>query len=156
MLSVTSTCVGIEEHTFWLYDQAAPCHFTLTARIVGELHVDQLQQAIAWVQQQHPLLGVRIVTAQSGQPWLIEDSASIPLRVVQRQSEQQWLSEVEQEISHPFDWNQAPLIRMVLVHAADISELIITCHHAIADGMSTVYLLRDRLQKAAMQVLLVA
>lgn len=138
--------LGIEEHTLWLYDQAAPLHFTVTAKVVGELLIDQLQQALAWVQQRHPLLRVRIVLDSSGRPWLIEDSTSIPLRIVQRQNEQQWLSEVEQEIFEPFDWNQAPLIRMVLVHAADISELIITCHHAITDGMSTVYLLRDILE----------
>jgi NRPS condensation-like uncharacterized protein len=66
--------------------------------------------------------------------------------VVERQSEQQWQQEVEYEIAHPFDWNQAPLIRMVLVHADDVSELIITCYHVLADGMSTVYLLRQDLR----------
>ncbi len=138
--------LGIEEHKLWLYDQAAPVHFTLTASIIGELHIDQLQHALIRVQQRHPLLNVRIVSDRSGQPWLVEDSSSIPLRVVKRQSEQQWQQEVERELSHPFDWNQAPLIRMVLVHARDISELIITCQHSVADGMSTVYLLRDILQ----------
>ncbi|BAY99849.1 hypothetical protein NIES37_38320 [Tolypothrix tenuis PCC 7101] len=138
--------LGIEERIFWLHDQAIPLHFTMAAKVIGELQVDSLQQALAWVQQRHPLLGVRIVLDSLGNPWFTEDSATIPLRVVQRQSEQQWQQEVEQELAHPFNWNQAPLIRIVLVHAADCSELIITCHHAIADGMSVVYLLRDILQ----------
>jgi Condensation domain len=138
--------LGIEEHTLWLYDQAAPCHFAVTAKIVGELSIEQLQQTLVWVQQRHPLLRGKIALDQSGYPWFVEDLANIPLRVVKRQSEEQWQQEVEQEIAHPFDWNQAPLIRMVLVHATDVSELIITCHHALADGISTVYLLRDILQ----------
>jgi NRPS condensation-like uncharacterized protein len=138
--------LGIEEHTLWLYDQAAPCHFAVTAKIVGELSIEQLQQTLVWVQQRHPLLRGKIALDQSGYPWFVEELANIPLRVVKRQSEQQWQKEVEQEIAHPFNWNQAPLIRMVLVHATDVSELIITCHHVLADGMSTVYLLRDILQ----------
>jgi NRPS condensation-like uncharacterized protein len=138
--------LGIEEHTLWLYDQAAPCHFAVTAKIVGELSIEQLQKTLVWVQQRHPLLRGKIALDQSGYPWFVEELANIPLRVVKRQSEQQWQQEVEQEIAHPFDWNQAPLIRMVLVHATDVSELIITCHHVLADGMSTVYLLRDILQ----------
>ena len=138
--------LGIFEHMFWLFDQVVPIHFTLTARIVGELYINQLQQALTMVQQRHPLLRVRIVPTVSNQPWFIEDSASIPLGVVERQNEQQWLSEVEQELLHPFDWNQAPLMRTVLLHALDVSELIITCHHSIGDGMSTVYLLKDILQ----------
>lgn len=138
--------LGIEEHLFWLHDQAIPLHFTVTAKVIGELQVDSLQQALAWTQQRHPLLGVRIILDSLGHPWLTEDSAAIPLRVVQRQSEQQWQQEVEQELAHPFNWNQAPLIRIVLVHGADRSELIVTCHHAIADGLSGVYLLRDLLQ----------
>lgn len=138
--------LGIEERIFWLHDQAIPLHFTVAAKVIGELQVDSLQQALALVQQRHPLLRVRIVPDSLGNPWLTEDSASIPLRVVQRQSEQQWQQEVEQELAYPFNWNQAPLIRIVLVHAADCSELIIICHHAIADAMSAVYLLRDILQ----------
>jgi NRPS condensation-like uncharacterized protein len=138
--------LGIDEHIIWLYTQEAPIHFTLTAKILGELHIDELQQAITAVQQKHPLLRVRIVPDLSNQPWFIEDSTSIPLRIVKRWSEQQWLSEVEQELLHSFDWSQAPLIRMVLLHGLDVSELIITCHHSIGDGMSMVYLLKHILQ----------
>ncbi|MEH2279635.1 MAG: SDR family NAD(P)-dependent oxidoreductase [Nostoc sp.] len=115
---------GIEEHKIWLYDQVTPVHFTLTASIIGELHINQLQQALIRVQQRHALLNVRIVSDLSGQPCLVEDSSSIPLRVVQRQSDQQWQQEVERELSHPFDWNQVPLIRIVLVHTKYISEVL--------------------------------
>lgn len=138
--------IGIEEYLTWAYGQAAPNHFTVTARIVGELTIEQLQNALIEVQQRHPFLRGKLAIDQSGYPWFVEETGTIPLRVVERQSEQQWQQEVEHELAHPMDWNQAPLIRMVLVHAADVSELVITCHHVLADGMSTVYLLRDILQ----------
>ncbi|MGH7999690.1 MAG: condensation domain-containing protein [Brasilonema sp.] len=138
--------LGTNERIFWSYDQVRPMHFTLTANIIGTLHVDQLQQALFLAQQRHPLLNVRIVLDQSGIPWLMSDSAKIPVRLVKRHSEQQWQQEVEQELANPFDWNQAPLIRVVLLQGKDVSDLIITCHHAIADGMSVVFLLRDILE----------
>ncbi|MGH7999254.1 MAG: condensation domain-containing protein, partial [Brasilonema sp.] len=125
--------LGVGEHLLWLYDQAALAHFTLTARVVGEFSPDQLQQALAQVQQRHPLLRVRIVLDTSRQPWFIEDTACIPLRVLQRQSEKHWEQIVEQELSCPFDWSQTPLVRVVLLHSSNVSELVVTCHHSIAD-----------------------
>jgi hypothetical protein len=68
---------------------------------------------------------------------------------VERQSEQHWQREVEREIATPFVWSQAPLVRVVLVRSsngAELSELIVTCHHSIADGISVTYLTRDILQ----------
>lgn len=38
---------------------------------------------------------------------------------------------------------QGPLIRFILLHSTDISDLIIFCQHTICDGMSLAYLARD-------------
>lgn len=138
--------LGTGEHSLWLYDQVAPLHFAVTARIVGEFSTDQLQQALAWVQQRHPLLRVSIIPDASEKPWFVEHSTSIPMRVVQRQGEQHWHNEVEKELSEPFDSTQAPLVRVTLVYSTTVSELILTCYHSIGDGLSVVYLLRDILQ----------
>ena len=141
--------LGAEEQIFWLHDQVHPLHFALTAQIKGKFTVPQLQQALHLVQQRHPLLRVRIALDESKHPWFVEHPAYIPLRVVQRQSEQHWQREVEQEIATPFVWSQAPLVRVVLVHStngAEVSELIVICHHSIADGISVTYLIRDILQ----------
>lgn len=138
--------LGSGEQIAWLYDQIAPIHFVVIARVVGEFNIDQLEQALAWVQQRHPLLRVCIVPDGSGKPWFKTDSASIPLQIVQRSGEQHWLTEVERQLCQPFEWTKAPLIRVVLLYGANISELVVTCHHAIGDGLSTIYLLRDILQ----------
>ncbi|NJM69853.1 MAG: hypothetical protein HC862_06300 [Scytonema sp. RU_4_4] len=139
--------LGALEHIFWLHERVHPIHFALTARIKGRFTVDRLQQALNLVQQRHPLLRVCILLDEAERPWFVEDSTSIPLRVVQRQSEQCWQREVEQEIVTSFDWSKAPLVRVVLVHSdVELSELIVVCHHAIADGISGTYLIRDILQ----------
>ncbi|MEM7555567.1 MAG: condensation domain-containing protein [Cyanobacteria bacterium P01_A01_bin.84] len=141
--------LGLWEHMFWLYDQACPIHFSLTAQVRGEFSIEQLKQALAQVQQRHSLLRVSIALDKAERPWFIENSAKIPIRVVQRQGEEDWKRELEQEISTPFVWIQAPLVRVVLLHSTNVSEIIVTCHHSIADGMSALYLIRDILQVLA-------
>jgi NRPS condensation-like uncharacterized protein len=138
--------LGANEHVIWSYAQIRPVHFTITANIIGRLHREELQLALVKVQQRHPLLNMRIVLDKSGIPWLKKESVEIPIRVVARHSKEQWQQEVEQELGNPFDSNQAPLIRIILLEGDDISDLIITCDHAIADGKSAVFLLKDILQ----------
>ncbi len=52
--------LGIEERLFWSYTQLRPVRFTLTANIIGSLHLEGLRQALAKVQHRHPLLNVKI------------------------------------------------------------------------------------------------
>jgi NRPS condensation-like uncharacterized protein len=138
--------LGNEERMVWAYDRVRPLHFTIAANIIGRLHLEGLQQALVKVQQRHPLLNVKIALDRSEIPWVITDTGNIPVRLVERHSPQQWQQEVERELANPFDWNQAPLLRLVLVRGNDASDLIISCHHSISDGMSVVFLLRDILQ----------
>jgi NRPS condensation-like uncharacterized protein len=138
--------LGTEERLFWSYAQLRPVHFTLVANIRGSLHFEGLRQALDRVQHRHPLLNVKIALDRTEIPWFINDSVQIPVRVVGRHTPQQWHQEVERELANPFDWSQAPLIRVVWLQGDDVFDLIITCDHAIADGMSVVFLLRDILQ----------
>jgi hypothetical protein len=39
--------LGTEERLFWSYAQLRPVHFTLTANIIGSLHLEGLRQALA-------------------------------------------------------------------------------------------------------------
>ena len=77
------------EQQVWLCDQVSPTHFAVTAQIKGEFSVEQLKQALAQLQQRHPLLRVRIALDEVQQPWFVENTAKIPLRVLLREGEQQ-------------------------------------------------------------------
>jgi NRPS condensation-like uncharacterized protein len=46
----------------------------------------------------------------------------------------------------PFSPEQAPLIRSVLIHKPQSAVLIMIVHHAIADRIALVFLIRDLLQ----------
>jgi NRPS condensation-like uncharacterized protein len=135
--------LGTEEHFFWLSDQVVPFHFVLSAKISGNFTLDQLRRSLAQAQMQHPLLRVGIAIAETGYPKFVEQAAPIPFRQVPRENDHCWHREVEIELSRSFDWQIAPLIRVVVLHSERESNLIVTCHHAIADGMSVAYLIRD-------------
>ncbi|KST63732.1 condensation domain-containing protein [Mastigocoleus testarum] len=147
----TSICrpLGAWEKLFWLSSQAHPAHVGLTAKIRGEFSIEQLKKTLTQVQQRHPLLRVRIAFDQTQQPWFVEDPAEIPLRIVARQGEQHWQQEIKKELSEPFVCTQAPLLRIVLLHSPNISELLLICDHCICDGISTILLTRDILQLLA-------
>lgn len=138
--------LGATEHLFWLYSQCYPLDFATVAKLHGQLGIDQLRAALRQVQQRHPLLRVRIVIDAVGQPKFVETNDEIPIRLVTRIDDQRWQQELEVELNRSFDWQVAPLLRVVLLQSGAESELMIVCHHAIADGLSCVYLLRDILQ----------
>ena len=140
--------LGVSEHLRWLVDQRWSFNFALCARVRGAISVQQLTDALAWVQHRHPLLGVRIATEDSQQPRFVSEGVPhIPLRVVKRQGDEHWCQEAEAELSLPFLGSKGPLLRVVFLQNEVISELIITCHHSLGDGLSVIYLIRDILQE---------
>lgn len=142
--------LGTSEHFLWLRDQGWSVNFAVTVSFSGLLTVQQLTDALAWVQRRHPLLRVKISPDEHQQPqFTSEDVPAIPVRVVKRQGEEHWSQEVAEEIVSPFSWSQGPLLRVVFLKGDRVSELVLVCHHCIADALSIINLLRDILQEIA-------
>jgi hypothetical protein len=53
---------------------------------------------------------------------------------------------MEVELSVPFDPEDAPLVRAVLLHEPDQAVVILVAHHSIADGRSIAFVIRDLLR----------
>jgi NRPS condensation-like uncharacterized protein len=135
------------ERLFWLMDQKHPAHLTVTAEVKGFTKVQSWRDALDAVQRRHPVLSTSITRNEADQPALYQvDAAPIPLRVVDGSVQGHWELEVDREMALPFTPEQAPLIRSVLIHKPQSAVLIIIAHHAIADGMALVFLIRDLLQ----------
>lgn len=139
--------LGAREHMFWLMDQKHAVHLTVTAEVKGITKVQSWRDALDAVQRRHPVLSTSINRNEEGQPALYQaDAAPIPLRVVDGSVQQRWELELDREMALPFTPEQAPLIRSVLIHKPQSAVLIMIAHHAIADGMALVFLIRDLLQ----------
>ena len=139
--------LGAMERLFWFMDQNHPAHLTVTAEIKGFTKVQSWRDALDAVQRRHPILSTSINKNEEGQPALYQvDAVPIPLRVVDGSVQGHWELEVDREMAAPFTPEQALLIRSVLIHKPQSAVLILIAHHAIADGMTLVFLIRDLLQ----------
>jgi Condensation domain len=70
------------------------------------------------------------------------------LTAIKQQHEQHWLEIAEGELLQKFSGEFAPLCRITLLQASekfDRNELIVTFHHAIADGISALHLIHELL-----------
>ena len=137
------------EKFFWLIDKENRINFMMHAGVRGRLSEDSLRQALKSVQARHPSLRVRIVRDGRFKARFSSRGVSgIPLRVYEAPWEE-WVRVAEEELNAGFVTDEGPLVRTALVrHTGGFSTLLLTFHHAIGDGDSGAYLMRDLLQAA--------
>jgi len=115
-------------------------------RIIGPLSAEIVRQALDIVQHRHPRLNSRIVGDLDNLRF--ETGAKkIPLRVVDRQHSEQWQEILTEELNTKINSYEV-LLRAVLVKDPSentASHLIITIHHAITDGLSSIQLYSELL-----------
>jgi len=117
---------------------------TVVARIKGNVSESMLVNSVSQVQQRHPNLGVRIKEDNDHDLWFTSEGAGeIPIEIVPRESDDHWIQVFHEACQIPFEFEERPAIRFILVQSPSISELVIFCHHIICDGMSLAYLARD-------------
>jgi hypothetical protein len=137
--------LGALEELFCLFDQHFPLNAALAAEITGHTTVQQWRDALDAIQRRHPLLSVCINTAFNRVPHFRHVAhQQIPLRVVTSPSAR-WQQEIAEEINAPFTADQSPLFRAVLLYQEERSIFILSSHHAVCDGSSRIFLLRDML-----------
>jgi hypothetical protein len=138
--------LGGLERFLWLTDQNVPVHFAMAVHIEGRTTIHGWRTALNAVQRRHPMLSVAIETNESNTPhFSTVTGARIPLRIAEAPGLANWLLEMARELATPFNAEQAPLARCVLMHEEDKSVFIFSAHHSIADGLSVAYVVRDLL-----------
>ncbi len=117
---------------------------TMVARIKGNVNEKGLKAAIGKAQNRDALLRARIADEANHEQWFTtEDVLEIPVQVLPRKTAADWIEIHAGASTIPYDFQERPAIRFILVHSPGESELIILCHHMICDGMSLAYLARD-------------
>jgi hypothetical protein len=135
--------LGAFEELFCLFDQRFPTNGALAAQITGHTTVEQWRDALDAVQQRHPLLSACIDTSFNRVPHFRRVIGQrIPLRVVTSPFAR-WQRELAEEVNAPFTPDHAPLFRAALLHQETHCTFILSSHHAVCDGSSRIFLLRD-------------
>ncbi len=118
----------------------------MVARIKGQFSENDLRTAIQKIRQRHPLLGVHIEFDDNHQAWFTSrNTLDIPLKVYPRTSDNAWVEACSEENKIPFQLDTGSLLRVIWVKDTSVSELILLGQHAICDGTSLVFLMRDLL-----------
>jgi hypothetical protein len=104
-------------------DGRTPVNCLMTARIHGDIAAERLESALEKVQGKHPLLRASVVE-EGGQPYFAFRASPrrIPVRVIERQTDEDWRNITALEWKTPFDMNSGPMIRVVWMKSADVSE----------------------------------
>lgn len=145
---IIRTLTPLEELS-WSFNAIDCFNAAIAAHVEGRTTLEGWRSALNAVQRRHPSLSVGIgMPAGYGvgeaQPFLQRLSAApIPLRVVRLDDVRRWETEVERELAHPFESGDCPLIRASLIHGEDEAILILAATHAVTDGMSLSFLVRD-------------
>jgi hypothetical protein len=132
-------------------DLYAPFNVVSVARISGPLQADTLRAALDHLQARHTLLNVRI-EHQGGRFWFAASNGGpIQLEILPRAGDDAWLAAVEAELGKRISTQTGPLLRCVFLPPSDDrrGEIILTYHHSIMDGTSSIVLWRELLETGA-------
>jgi NRPS condensation-like uncharacterized protein len=136
--------MGTQEKMDWIFNKAACTNFVTYALVHGEISEEGLCSALECLKKRHPMLNVSIAR----QGWWsarfeYSQSSEIPLRIIASENENDLIPVIETECMERFS-GKGPLARCVLFrHSQSRSTVMLTLDHAIADGMSGIFAMRD-------------
>jgi hypothetical protein len=132
--------LGFFEELGFRYDRGYTLNFVTAARVARALTQDEVLAGLTRLQQRHPSLALDIAGRAP---------ATIPLTV--RRGEQDAWSDVMTDELRDGHWTEqsAPARCTLLQHPGGGSTLLLTLWHAVSDGKSGIYAMRDLLSTLA-------
>jgi acyl carrier protein len=119
----------------------------MVAELADDLDLYALDAALLAVQQRHPLLNVYVKDGPLGGLGFYRPASvpAIPVTVIDADTDRTWRDVVAGELARPFDTSLAPMIRVALLRCGPSrpAAMVLTADHAIVDGVSAGYILRD-------------
>jgi hypothetical protein len=141
--------LGCAERFFHLYAQVYPVHFCVCAEIEGTVDAAALRPALDQVRERHPILRTRIAHDEELGMAFYKSSLPIELKTIYDEKDTDWRPIVEHELQRPMGLGGSALLRVTALCASDATTIVLALHHAIADGLSAVWILHDVLSALA-------
>ncbi|NSY20164.1 condensation domain-containing protein [Neorhizobium sp. AL 9.2.2] len=137
--------LGGQERLLYLYSKRHHRHFCLVGKLSGNISRHDLAIALRKVQARHAKLSYSVHEREEG-PHFVYSPKDITVRAHSLNVGSTWHEIVEAELATPFDASQAPLVRITALREPLNQReltLVLTFHHALADGLSAVAFLDD-------------
>ena len=141
----------LNELEFLTWTMGQPANAALACRFFGNLSPERVLDALAKIQERHPLLRTTLVVDDRGMPWLTSEGiSSIQPEILERRGDEQVLRVMEQEMVKAFQEPPLPLMRVIWLRPKDMvlepSEIIICGPHFLGDALSHIFFFRDFFQ----------
>ncbi|MGV3599851.1 MAG: condensation domain-containing protein [Dyadobacter fermentans] len=128
-------------------DGLAPVNCVFAATIEGHLSEQQITNALAKIQNRHPLLRSNVCKNEANVSAFVTnpDISPIPIDITERTSDIQWEEVSLAEWERQFDLEKEPPARLVWLRSQIVSDLLLVCPHCVCDGSGFVTLMRELL-----------
>jgi len=124
--------------------RAPYCDIMMMARFYGRISKTSLETALLKARRKYPLLNSRLIQDDNGNVEFAYDyDQEFPIKVFCEKACADWIELAWNEQKTPFNLNEGPLIKFLLIDTTDTTDLVTICHHCICDGLSLVYLTKD-------------
>ena len=128
-------------------DGLAPVNCVFAATVEGHFSGQQIRNALAKIQNRHPLLRSNVKRDETNVPVFITNPniAPIPIDTVERTSDIHWEEISLSEWERQFDLEKEPAARLIWLRSETVSDLMLVCPHCVCDGSGFVTLMRELL-----------
>ncbi|WP_230534507.1 condensation domain-containing protein [Microvirga roseola] len=133
-----------------MYDYSSyhPRHFCVVAELAVSRTENDYRIALQAVQARHPSLSALIARDSRNVPHFVSASHHIEPSILPRDQGPDWREIIERELVQDFLEGE-PLARATVLYTPDEATIILTFHHAIADGIAGVFIIEDIMRALA-------
>jgi len=132
------------EHAVWLGGQTLPLNEVIVWRVHGRFSLDQLQNALRSLRTQQPFSSLRVSVDSVLGPSLTNDGVpEFEVREEDIGPSADWTPAAEEELERPFSWDEGPLLRFRLLRSEAFTDILLSLHHALYDGLSSHYIMHE-------------
>lgn len=119
-------------------------HVGIAAKINKRIDKDKIYNAIKLLQHRHPLLTATITFEENNAAYYKLDSAKpIQPDFMEIDNTLCWREWMEGINCQPFDFQNGPLIKILVINSKRHTTIAALGHHLLGDGISFVYFMRD-------------
>lgn len=133
------------ERGFHLFSKVFPIVICNVVELRGRFSEERIARALAAVQRRHPILQTRMTPLPSGGVALCKSTAEIGVEFSQSKTEIDWRPMVASGLAMPFSAGDTPA-RLSVVEGPERTVIALFLDHAIADGISSTYVVEDLLR----------
>ena len=135
--------IGASSVTRLLY-RAPYVNILMMGSFTGRIPKEAFEAALSKARVKYPLLNSRMVQNEGGGLELICDcTREFQISTFYNGSDADWMDLAWGEQKKPFDLENGPLIKFVIVYEDGVTDFVAVCHHCICDGLSLAYLMKD-------------